>query len=1074
MKKIIALFMPLILFVGVLAGCGSSPQVTSYKLDFMVDGAVYYTVQTPGNTEVTMPQDPTKESYDFDGWYWDNGTWQNQFVANSLVTSPITRDSSVYAKWLEIQPLINVVTFEKDGQGHYNHTFANSVATLNLAEYVSSGEDVSWVVATDAEIQNVIEDKVLNLPVGRSTFYVKATSSDDSKVYTFNIKRNALFTVTFDADGGTTVNPMSVEEGGFITAPTSSKAGYTLKGWGYNFDLPVTSDLNLKAVWDAIDYNISYNLNGGVLKNNNPGTYNVESDDFTLVNPTKNGYTFLGWIGGGNGLVIDEPTKDLTIEVANYGDLSFEAIYSLNQYSISYDLDGGSYPSGDNPTQYTVLSDDIVIVNPVKEGYTFVGWTGRDILTPNMNVTIPSGSTGDISLKANWTPTNYTITYDLDGGSLDGDNPVTYNVETNDFTLVNPTKNGYTFLGWIGGGNGLVIDEPTLNVTIDVNNYGQLSFEAVYQVINYGISYDLEGGSASNPTSYNIESDDIIIANPTKLGYTFLGWTGGDILTPTKNLRIPSGSTGDLNLKANWELTTYSISYNLEGGGASNITSYTILSNNITLNNPTRDDYIFLGWTGTGLTEKTMTVTIPTGSTGNRSYTANWKYDGYEIIYTLNGGTNSSNNPLHFKESSPTIVLEDASRTGYNFEGWYTNNLFEGEAVTSIPSGTNHDVNLYAKWTPITYYIEFNENGGTGYMADLEMTYGQTNNLTLNTFTKYGYEFLGWSSSASATVATYEDGQSVNSLLSTDGGTKVLYAVWRGVACNISLDNGAGSSSVTSVNVRYGQNMPAVAIPSAPYGYVFAGYYDNNGVQYYDAGGHSLKAWDKVSNVTLYAFYTAKTSTISFDNGDGTGGSTSTSATYDSGMPRAIAPSAPYGYVFVGYYSDDDVQYYDASMNSVRNWDQIESITLYAHYIPKTVNLYFVTASGSVVGGYQATYGENLPEVDVPITQTGYTFLGFKDSNGIYYYDEQLNGLKKWDKVSDTYLYSSYEGNTYKAVLDFNYDGSHDDVEFDVTFGSGMPTGFDFNIPTREEYVFLGFADSLLLWPNHEQCQSLG
>ena len=95
------------------------------------------------------------------------------------------------------------------------------------------------------------------------------------------------------------------------------------------------------------------------------------------------------------------------------------------------------------------------------------------------------------------------------------------------------------------------------------------------------------------------------------------------------NVTIAKGSTGDRSYTATWTPITYTISYDLAGGalaqGDTNPATYTIESDAITLKNPTREGYDFTGWTGTGLTEATMVVTIAKGSIGNRTYTATWE-----------------------------------------------------------------------------------------------------------------------------------------------------------------------------------------------------------------------------------------------------------------------------------------------------------------------------------------------------------------------------------------------------------------------------------------------------------------
>ncbi len=150
-------------------------------------------------------------------------------------------------------------------------------------------------------------------------------------------------------------------------------------------------------------------------------------------------------------------------------------------------------------------------------------------------------------------------------------------------------------------------------------------------LVTYSITYDLGGGQKTldNPTSYTEETESFTLNNPTKDGYTFTGWTGTDLDEPTTQVTINKGSTGERTYTAHF-VENYNITYDLADGslpqGTTNPATYSVLSDTITLNNPTRKNYVFLGWTGTGIEEGTAseTVKIYQGTTGARSYVASW------------------------------------------------------------------------------------------------------------------------------------------------------------------------------------------------------------------------------------------------------------------------------------------------------------------------------------------------------------------------------------------------------------------------------------------------------------------
>lgn len=150
----------------------------------------------------------------------------------------------------------------------------------------------------------------------------------------------------------------------------------------------------------------------------------------------------------------------------------------------------------------------------------------------------------------------------------------------------------------------------------------------------------------SNPTTYTVVSGAITLTNPTRVGYTFAGWTGTDLGSISTIVTIPTGSTGNRAYTANWLSKIYTITYNLDGGTVSpeNPATYTIGSDEIILNSPTRIGYTFTGWTGSN-GEIPAEVTIPVGSTGNRAYTANWRLEN-EVIITATAGSNGTISPI--------------------------------------------------------------------------------------------------------------------------------------------------------------------------------------------------------------------------------------------------------------------------------------------------------------------------------------------------------------------------------------------------------------------------------------------
>lgn len=144
-----------------------------------------------------------------------------------------------------------------------------------------------------------------------------------------DIDESQLYKVVFDSKGGSAVPNQYIIEGDKAVEPTDpTKAGYTFSKWmngnkEYDFDSAVTTHLTLDATWTANEYTITYDLDGGNLAEGvtNPLTYTIETDTFTLNNPTKEGYTFQGWTGS-NG---DVAQAEVSVAKGSYGNKTFTA-----------------------------------------------------------------------------------------------------------------------------------------------------------------------------------------------------------------------------------------------------------------------------------------------------------------------------------------------------------------------------------------------------------------------------------------------------------------------------------------------------------------------------------------------------------------------------------------------------------------------------------------------------------------------------------------------------------------------------------------------------------------------------
>lgn len=413
-------------------------------------------------------------------------------------------------------------------------------------------------------------------------------------------------------------------------------------------------------------------------------------------------------------------------------------------YTVQFDKNGGKGKMSSK--KYTIGKSYKLSKNKfTKKNYVFVGWNtkksgkGKSYADQKKvkNLSTKEGAT--VTLYAQWKK-GITVKFNANSGSVDKKSMLVVKGKKYGSYAKLPTasKAGYEFKGWYTKKNGgsKVTDKTK------VKNKKKHTLYAQYKVINYNIYYHLDGGkNASNPTTYNVESNSIKLGTPTREGYTFNGWYTDSAFT-NKVDTIGKGSTGDLNLYASWSLANYEITYELNGGknNRNNPDSYTI-EDTITLKNPSKTGYTFDGWYTDNAYKKKVTK-IEKGTTGNLKLYAKWTITTYTIGYQLDGGTNDPANPSSYQITSDTITLQPATKPGYEFEKW-TKGGFSGTKVTKISKGSTGNMTLYANYTLKNYTITYVLDGGKNHDMN-PPTYTIDKKVILREPTKEKHRFLGF------------------------------------------------------------------------------------------------------------------------------------------------------------------------------------------------------------------------------------------------------------------------------------------------------------------------------------------
>ena len=512
---------------------------------------------------------------------------------------------------------------------------------------------------------------------------------------------DGLKAVTLDLGGGKLGNSSEdiqiiVKNGSTFTAPASDGLtrpdGNTdsyfmwLDGNGNSYEPggSVPADVTeLTVQWTAPTYAVTLNTNGGTIADGKDVTGYTYGVGATLpTDVTRTGYTFKGWYDNEN--LTGSPVT--AIGGAETGNKEYWAKWEINQYTITFDTNGGSEIAPitqDYGTEITVPAD------PTRKGYTFKGW---DKEIPE---TMPAEN---ITVKAQWGINQYTITFDTNGGNEIA--PITQDYGTEITTPDNPTRKGYTFKGW----------DKEIPKTMPAEN---MTVKAQWEINQYTITFDTNGGSEIAPITQDYGTEITAPDNPTRKGYTFKGW----------DKEIPETMPAEnMTVKAQWEINQYTITFDTNGGSEIAPITQDYGTEITTPDNPTRKGYTFKGW------DKEIPETMPAE---NITVKAQWEINQYTITFDTNGGSEIA--PITQDYGTEITAPDNPTRKGYTFKGW------DKEIPETMPA---ENITVKAQWKINQYTITFDTNGGSE-IAPITQDYG-TEITAPDNPTRKGYTFKGW------------------------------------------------------------------------------------------------------------------------------------------------------------------------------------------------------------------------------------------------------------------------------------------------------------------------------------------
>lgn len=553
---------------------------------------------------------------------------------------------------------------------------------------------------------------------------------------------------------------------------------------------------------------------------------NDASEDFVLLE--ENGYIFNGWIDNDNNIIVSNDIKDI-----NQSTVTLYSNWSAIRYQIVYNVNGGVEIENEF---YTIENIAVLQTNLSKENYVFIGWYENSDFSGDKVTYIPAGTIGNKQFYAKWVIAKHNVTLDV-GSAYTGATIAYTGYEVmygNEYTLPIPTYNGYEFNGWTYNGELVSDAQGSLIFLIEEEN---VTLMASWSPINFYIKIETIDNES---TVKYLTTNGIVTTSETVTIEDFKNEVSINHFCPNcwaqenREVFYREGHVFDglyyEGSLACWSILMPSITENVEIILTANYIKEEYIIN---FSNFTAEEvqpliiefgcniewYEFVGYEcvyrvadsslNDNLSEQFVKGEIfdydkmPDISVGYESVSNSVIYIELEktaLITRLNLIDEEESYITSIAYDSATANIEIPYKTGYKFIGWFEfldgsyTIVFDsnGNYVNDVSSGKwnrlDTDLTLYSQYTEIIYYVEYMANSGYGQVEKSEHVYGVSKELTINSYYKEHYSFVGWATSPNGAIE-YHDEEVVLNLTAEEGDTIVLYAVWKANKYNIICAN---------------------------------------------------------------------------------------------------------------------------------------------------------------------------------------------------------------------------------------------------------------------------------------------
>ncbi|MEG0323398.1 MAG: InlB B-repeat-containing protein, partial [Raoultibacter sp.] len=649
----------------------------------------------------------TRTHYTFAGWNTDANGQGTSYVEGEPLTPATSSPVTLYAQWKEI-PQYTITYVANNG----------TTDQILVTDYKGSNVTVKPLNTFTFENNDCFRWATNRDGTGDAYFAGNEISlTNDLTLYAFWLPRKHYTETYSDGFSGNSFSESHYADvyghlDVTVKANPFVRQGYTFSNWLVSSGetaMPgavmhsVNSDIAFSAQWTPIQNYITYDLNGGTLAGSNPTSYTIETPSFSLINPTKPGYTFAGWTGTN----LADPTTSVTIDQGRWGNLAFAATWVKDpmQWAIvTFDGKGNTSGSMHASAEKLIGSTYTLPANSfARTDYDFVNW---DTLKSGLGVSYTDQHAitvmGNMTLYAQWVEHGkFAVVYLGNGGTgtmtdtnsyFDGSSVT---VLPNEF--VNP---GYLFKGWKDAGGA----DYAVNTTFEIHSNTYLSAQWEYDENQWAeIIYDANSPDATG----SMPSEKLLVGESRALSsnafmrsnWAFVEWNSspdgsGQSFTPGEMVKLDA--SGPHTFYAQWARISHEARFS-DGFAGNSFTKAATLNDQsvfelVIPENPfSRQGYSFKYWQS-----EAGAIAYPgdviTGIESDLSYTAVWTKTGYSIEYNLDGGTVEGTNPDAYTADTPTFSLINPTKFGYTFAGWTGTHLAEPTLTVTIEKGTEGDL----------------------------------------------------------------------------------------------------------------------------------------------------------------------------------------------------------------------------------------------------------------------------------------------------------------------------------------------------------------------------------------------